>query len=867
MVKPFRYLCLQITNWTGKSLPWSKFLLRQSNTFCPGPVLMRHYYFLIFTASTKAILTFQSLIRTNFFCMKKNFTYWFGALSLLFALPFVGQNLQAQGPCTAPIAGQIKIDICITTTSFAGESYWELCDSNGALVTSVPGGTYPTNGLTYGPTFIPQHCVCIDTNATYEFKAYDTFGDGWNGNTYEIKNGCDGSIIANNGGATPSNGQGGFIPNDLESTEAFSVAPVSGIDMTVEAVLSPNNNCEGDQDVWVIVCNAGGDDQWDFPVQFTIDTITLNDTISDTLTFCGACDTFLLGTVNLAGSTSGTGYAYSASVNQPGDGDTSNDTLSDSVFIYANTGGLQTRVFNPGLVMPQTGTVDVEFFVCNDFSFMDSCYIIDKVFLTDVDHDWGSELDISLISPSGTSVDLSSGNGGTGDDYNNVCLSDFAQLPITSQTFGFAPGTYLPEQSLSTFWGESAQGTWTLRFTDNGNFNIGTINEVGISFASLAVNSIGVTDTTYCGPGDYVINVANPNIATYMWDDGSTNPTQTVSEGGEETYTVSSTDIYGICTSSSSITVRKGYQVNIGPDMGLCSNETQTYALGNEYSAANWTGNGTQNGLNYTVDAVGTYIVEATDTFGCDTRDTALISTLFPAPVVDLGNDSINLCDGEFTVLDAGTGFLNYSWSPNAVGQTQIIVTSGNYSVVVTDGNGCTGNDNTEVIVHPLPTVPLPAPYFALPGTPASFSGGGNPTWTYFWQYNGTFSTLDNITFNVPLYGTVVTLQVTDEFGCSGVTTTYVFNYSLGIEEQEVGTVALFPNPNNGHFSLRNRGERQQLDLQLMDITGKVVYAQNNVVLENGVEFPIDLDGIAGGTYVLNMIHEDNVEQIKLIIE
>jgi autotransporter-associated beta strand protein len=91
-----------------------------------------------------------------------------------------------------------------------------------------------------------------------------------------------------------------------------------------------------------------------------------------------------------------------------------------------------------------------------------------------INHNSDSDLDIFLQGPDGTTVELSTDNGGTGNNYGNSCaqrttFDDAAVTPITS---GAAPffGTFRPEGKLSDFRGKSGaevNGTWTLLVTDD----------------------------------------------------------------------------------------------------------------------------------------------------------------------------------------------------------------------------------------------------------------------------------------------------------------------------------------------------------------------------------------------------------------
>ncbi|MBL0104927.1 MAG: T9SS type A sorting domain-containing protein [Bacteroidetes bacterium] len=82
----------------------------------------------------------------------------------------------------------------------------------------------------------------------------------------------------------------------------------------------------------------------------------------------------------------------------------------------------------------------------------------------------------------------------------------------------------------------------------------------------------------------------------------------------------------------------------------------------------------------------------------CESPRTAVNVNIYALPSIDLGNDtSINL--GNTITLDAGAGFVDYTWSTGATSQTINVNATGCYTVVVTDGNGCTNSDEICVTV------------------------------------------------------------------------------------------------------------------------------------------------------------------------
>jgi len=147
---------------------------------------------------------------------------------------------------------------------------------------------------------------------------------------------------------------------------------------------------------------------------------------------------------------------------------------------------------------------------------------------------------------------------------------------------------------------------------------------------------------------------------------------------------------------------------------------------------------------------------------GCDATASANYNVL-AAPVVDLGSDT-TVCG---ITLDAGSGYAGYTWSPNGENTSTIgVFETGVYEVEVLDANGCVGTDAIGVTVNPIP-----APVIT-PGGTVEFCIGewvtlsAQPGFTdYDWS---TGSILDTTFVNST---GVVTLTVTNQYGCQGTAT------------------------------------------------------------------------------------------------
>lgn len=99
----------------------------------------------------------------------------------------------------------------------------------------------------------------------------------------------------------------------------------------------------------------------------------------------------------------------------------------------------------------------------------------------------------------------------------------------------------------------------------------------------------------------------------------------------------------------------------------------------------------------------GTYEIMVTDSQAWVYGGSASISVI-PVTKVDLGPDT-TICEDESITLDAGSGFLTYSWS-NGLTQQSITIDGSNigtgthkYTVTVTDSNVCKSTDSIFVEV------------------------------------------------------------------------------------------------------------------------------------------------------------------------
>ncbi len=91
-----------------------------------------------------------------------------------------------------------------------------------------------------------------------------------------------------------------------------------------------------------------------------------------------------------------------------------------------------------------------------------------------ITHPWDSNMDVFLIAPDGTRVELFTDVGGMSDNFTDTTLDDEAGQSITEGSAPFT-GSFRPEGSLADFDGKDIGGTWTLEVTDDWENDVGTL--------------------------------------------------------------------------------------------------------------------------------------------------------------------------------------------------------------------------------------------------------------------------------------------------------------------------------------------------------------------------------------------------------
>src|SRR5262245_2030762 len=113
--------------------------------------------------------------------------------------------------------------------------------------------------------------------------------------------------------------------------------------------------------------------------------------------------------------------------------------------------------------------------VSSTITINESFRLADLDVVLDIDHTYDSDLDVTLVAPDGTRVELFTGVGEDGQGFHGTRLDDEAAFAIESASAPLA-GTFRPSGSLADLDGKDVHVTWTLEITDTAEPDNGTLN-------------------------------------------------------------------------------------------------------------------------------------------------------------------------------------------------------------------------------------------------------------------------------------------------------------------------------------------------------------------------------------------------------
>jgi len=374
---------------------------------------------------------------------------------------------------------------------------------------------------------------------------------------------------------------------------------------------------------------------------------------------------------------------------------------------------------------------------------------------------------VTINQPAALTLSTSSANAACGNSNGQA----------TAFPGGGTPGyNYLWNTSATgqTVSGLSAN-TYTVTVTDLKGCTKSTTTIV--SSTSGVIAGIASSSSVSCNSGNngtasVSITGGTPGY-NFAWSPGGAT-SQTVSGLSANTYTVTITD-GNSCTSTASVIITQPTALSVStiPVNSTCGNSngqaTATAGGGNGSYSFIWSNTINTNSISSV--AAGIYTVTITDSKGCTSSSTANIGNT-GGPTLSVLSSTDVTCSGNANGtatagVSGGTSGFNYVWFPGGTTGSAISgLSAGNYTVSVTDANGCTST-STVNITEPSALTPstssVSASCGASNGSVSISATGGTPFYTYLWNTTATSQTVNGLPSGS------YTATVTDSKGCTQV--------------------------------------------------------------------------------------------------
>jgi hypothetical protein len=422
---------------------------------------------------------------------------------------------------------------------------------------------------------------------------------------------------------------------------------------------------------------------------------------------------------------------------------------------------------------------------------------------------------------------------------------------------------------------QSGQGTTSISVlagNTSGNITVTADNNCGSSpeaTFTVTINPLPIVSST-ASPSDTVcsgssVTLNGSGAVSYDWSGGIFDATP-FAISTTTTYTVIGTDANGcLDTNTQTIAVNPLPTVTAASTATVvCSGDSITLT-GSGASAYTWTGSVTDN-VPFIPSLTQTYTVTGTDTNGCTNTDEITV-TVNANPTVAANATATSVCEGSSVTL-SGSGATTYTWTGSVMDSVAFTpAATDTYTVTGTDANGCMNTDVITVTVNPLPTVSgsSSASTVCLDDAAATLTGspvGG--TWSGPGVTGSSFNPM-----SAGLGAQTVSYTFTDANGCEATgTTTVTVNACTGVTETALtNNVTVYPNPNSGEFTISVHATMGDLNIEILDMQGRVVYAAQENNVQAGFTSRVSLSGMANGIYMVRLTSAATQQMIKVAVQ
>ncbi len=378
-------------------------------------------------------------------------------------------------------------------------------------------------------------------------------------------------------------------------------------------------------------------------------------------------------------------------------------------------------------------------------------------------------------------------------------------------------------------------GTYNFTVSDVNNCQA-TGNAIVQSNVCCTLQTSASSTATTCGQnnGSAAITITTAGTLPYSYslNGGAAQASNSFSGLASGSYTIVTTDNTG-CKDTLSATVAASANTLI---VSVSATDASCFGFSNGTATATVNGGNPAYGYLWNTGAVtsgiqnlgaGNYAITVTDNTNCTASSSTIVNQP-PSLSLNIGNDTI-VCNGNLVVLNAGNGFVSYSWSTGSNTQTISTQLQGTYQVTVTDNNGCTATDALDVNTSSGTTVDLGNDITIYNGEStgifATLAGSNNGS--FLWSPPDFLGCMNcQNTVASPTVNTLYTLTYTDAIGCISMDSVNVIVLPVG---EVFFPTAFSPNGDGNNDLYRAAGSGiKQFRMGIYNRWGEKVFESNN---------------------------------------
>ncbi len=434
---------------------------------------------------------------------------------------------------------------------------------------------------------------------------------------------------------------------------------------------------------------------------------------------------------------------------------------------------------------------------------------------------------------------------------------------------------------LNTAYAKQDGGGW-LTFTDYFTINSSLGMELYISKVSPEADFTGLP-ASVC-QGEEVELDASSSVAssTYSWSfsggspstSSSVIPTVTFNSTGTKTVSLTVSNGCGLTDEiSETIKVDPKPSASTFSSASICGGSTGMVDMSSIVGGSSWdvvwednsTGNIREN------LPAGTYTATVTNEFGCSSEATAVVEEEIPPIEVDVVNSTCGLSNGGATLTPTeGSGY-TYNWVGTSNSTNEIDGVSADTYVVEVGLASC--EESIDVVVEndgeaPTPLAVADKTYIDLRiesgevnfNCDADCPTGADYAWDFGDGATGTGSSTAHTYIDQGLFTAELTVVTTE--GCEGRGKVEIeVDHTLSVSEKGLSKLQVIPNPNQGDFELKGE-QLLGADLEIIDITGKVVFTQTALTSKQ-----LKIGHLTSGVYMAKLISDTGTRVLKVQVQ